>query len=367
MCRPGRQTPPPIRLLLIFACAVGIAACEPGATHGGVNTAGTPPDAATGDLLPAPDDGPASPSLRLDFPSVDVAAGGEILEMCESISLHNPEPLFVNRVTLAAGPGWHHSNWFYVADSMYDGPDGLWPCAERRFEEFKTGLQGGILFAQSTQARSEVEQFPDGAAVVIPRNARIIGNVHLVNASPSAISTSVRLALDTLPAAAVATRLGSMSFAYFPLDLAPHAKSSFTGRCAVQAGPLDFRIFYVLPHFHGAGRGARIDVAGGPLGARTIFSTPPTTLGEPLGQRFTPPVDLRGVTDIRFTCSYQNTTDNPIHWGNANGEMCVVLAFTDSPRRWVGAVDESEPDIDVKTIGDTVAHEAPCVFAVRGE
>src|SRR4051812_8933404 len=95
---------------------------------------------------------PLSQVVKVDLPVVGVPAGGELIDQCVSYTLHNDAALNINRVEMTAGPAWHHSNWFFVVDSMYDGPDAAWPCADRGFEEFKTGANGGILFAQSTQA-----------------------------------------------------------------------------------------------------------------------------------------------------------------------------------------------------------------------
>ena len=283
--------------------------------------------------------GASSPSeVTLAFPPVHDAAGGEVLGKCQSWTLNNDQPLYFNKVTMAAGPGWHHSNWFFVPDTMYAGPDGTWDCSSRSFDEFAAATNGGVLFAQSTQTTNDVQAFPSYAAVKIPAHSRIVGGIHLVNASSSAIDTAITLTLDFIPESQATTRLQPMSLAYTPLDLEPHALTEAYGDCTPAGGAtLDFKIYYVLPHYHYYGTGMHVAMSGGPLGNVDVFDgTSP--IGEPWGKTYDPPLDVTGSNLLHFACDYDNVTDNPLYWGNGGGEMCVLLAFTDSPYKWAGGV-----------------------------
>src|SRR5262249_26720944 len=110
----------------------------------------------------------------------ELPVGGEF-DDCESWTLHNREPIYVQDVTFEASEGMHHSNWFFVPEGYYAGPDGRWTCRDRGFDTGVSGLVGGVVFAQSTQATHEVQHFPSGAALVIPPRSRIVGNVHALN------------------------------------------------------------------------------------------------------------------------------------------------------------------------------------------
>src|SRR6185503_4198173 len=114
--------------------------------------------------------------LRHTFQAVDMEPGQEITTLCQSWTIGNDQPLYVNSVRALNGGGWHHSNWVIVPDTIYDGPDGTWPCNERGFTQVGAGTQGGaVLFAQSTQATDEEQRFPRGAAIVLPAHVRVIG------------------------------------------------------------------------------------------------------------------------------------------------------------------------------------------------
>jgi len=57
--------------------------------------------------------------------------GEEVLGLCQSWTLNNPEELWVNAVELGQDVASHHSNWTFVPDNLYKGEDGVWPCDER--------------------------------------------------------------------------------------------------------------------------------------------------------------------------------------------------------------------------------------------
>jgi hypothetical protein len=128
-----------------------------------------------------------------EFGPYPLAAGQEINSQCVSAALGNEEPLYINSVELTTGPGFHHSNWFWVPEEIFSGPDGTWKCSDRQYDEANAGIYGGVLFAQSTQAQHEVQAFPTGAAIVIPPHARIVAGTHLLNTGDEDLSVPLTL------------------------------------------------------------------------------------------------------------------------------------------------------------------------------
>jgi len=92
----------------------------------------------------------------------------EEIEPCVSWTLDNEQALYVQAVTLANESGFHHSNWFVVPESVYEGPDGYWNCDDRGFEEIASAAAGTVLFAQSTQSWLETQRLGEGAVIKIP-------------------------------------------------------------------------------------------------------------------------------------------------------------------------------------------------------
>lgn len=298
------------------------------------------------------------------FPAFDVPAFDEQYRDCQSWTLGNDEPLYVNAVEMAAGPGWHHSNWLYVPEETYDGDDGTWDCDTRGFDELEAGLAGGVLFAQSTQSVGETQQFPPLHALLVPERSRVVAKVHLVNASETAINTAITLTLHPLAEAEVETRLRPFVTTYLPLELPPQEESVFSTTCDVMGpnsdDPLDFNLYYLLPHYHGFGTSYFLRATGA-SGEITVYDEPHTTGGgDGWGRMFTPPVDLTGVTSIEFGCRFHNTTDAPIYFGNADGEMCMALAYSNDNRKWAGGVLNGPNLVTGTNAEGAVVYNAPC-------
>jgi hypothetical protein len=69
--------------------------------------------------------------LSHDFAEFTTKSGEEVLGLCQSWTLNNPEELWVNGVELEQDEASHHSNWLHVPSNYYEGPDGIWPCKDR--------------------------------------------------------------------------------------------------------------------------------------------------------------------------------------------------------------------------------------------
>ena len=275
-----------------------------------------------------------------DLPAIPLANGEEKTDTCFSWSLGNEDWIYVNTIRMEGTPGIHHSNWFYVQEDTYPGPDGIWSCDERGFDTVKSALEGGVLFAQSTQAREEVQQFEEGAVLALPPNAVVVADLHLLNAYGRDLETEIQIELHTIVESAVEKRLIGFSIDYMPLEIAARSRSEFMVECDLSLPhmralrrPLDFDIHHVLPHYHELGDLLRLEVVGGPNDGEVIWETT-SAIGEPLGGRLDPPYDMTGATGLRLTCGFDNPRDEQVGWGVGDQEMCVAFGFTDSERMW---------------------------------
>src|SRR5690349_13543030 len=160
--------------------------------------------------------------------TITVAAGQEDEDTCQSWTLNNPTELWVNGISQANGGAYHHANWFFVPDDDFDLPDGTWSCSEHEFSELQAALLGGYLFALSTQSAAEAQELPEGSAIRVPPYSRVIGSSHLLNASPSAVTTTMHLAIQTIPPDQVVAKMAPARIQYHDLSLDPEAASSFT-------------------------------------------------------------------------------------------------------------------------------------------
>lgn len=298
------------------------------------------------------------------FPVLALEPGDEILDACQAWTLNNEEELFVHEVEMSAGPGWHHSNWMFVPGDTFEGPDGTFDCADRRFSEISANLMGGaVFFAQSTQSTGETQRFPEGAAYRIPPHSRVIGKVHVLNTSPDPIESAITFRIGTIPEEEVETLLQPLAMDNRALELPPRVDTELTMACDF-AGTLGtegaiegVRIFYVLPHYHALAHGMRVTIHGGEHDGEIVFEST-GGVGNVLGGPIDPPLDLTGALGLRMTCTYTNSTSETITWGeSAANEMCTMLAYVEADRALGGS---SIGDVERTTVEGGELQEANC-------
>jgi hypothetical protein len=334
-----------------------------------------------------------STTRTFSFGPFDIQPTEEIVDDCVQITLGNNEDIYVSAVELTTGPGFHHSNWFFVPLNIFPGPqsdlltnddansrldDGTYKCKDRQFDIAVAGIKGNVLFAQSTQNAHEIQQFPSGAALKIPAHSKLVAQIHLLNSSDNALHLAPTIALTPLPAASVTTTLVGMSFENHSLGLPPNAQSAFTVDCdlmpqwqilynqgAVSSPTPNFKFYYALAHYHVLGTGMQIAALQPDDTTSSMIFQTTSTIGDALGAQIDPLFDMSGFSRIRFTCDYYNNTANTVVWGVGSNEMCVFLAFTDSTFKWGGGETTDEPPPNPPTLVNGVeTFSASCsVFA----
>lgn len=342
-----------------------------------------PSDPEPTDPPPEPVDlGPLSATLVHVLPERVMEPGVDEIT-CVSWTLDNEAPLYVESVQQDNGGGFHHGNWFVVPAEVYPGPDGYWDCTQRGFDEISAALSGTILFAQSTQARTEQQRFAEGAVVKIPPRSKIVADVHLLNASPRPLSARLWLTLELVHPSLVETVLSPVLLSYLDLQIPGDASSRHTGHCAsppepdpeAEPEPEDdspfpglqlppwpsLQLHYVLPHFHGFGDYFDLSVIGGEQDGSSVFRVEGFD-AQALGQTFDPPLDLADARGLSFTCGYDNWLPQPLSWGLGDGEMCLVLALADSSHVIIGGVREGTELLDV--VDGTRMFEGPCEWTL---
>ncbi|MFO0684746.1 MAG: hypothetical protein U0234_22000 [Sandaracinus sp.] len=324
----------------IQGCLATQRACDP-STGTAVCAACDPGMHPTEEGLCEPLEGTA---ITHDFPDQTIAAHAELLRYCRSWTLHNDQDLWVNGVELTQHESSHHSNWTYVPEDMYPGADGIWPCADRGYDQLTAAVAGGVLYAQSTQATHEVQAFPHGAAVRIPAHSTIVSDIHLLNLTDTDVTGHVTMSLYTLPAEQVTIRLTPFHITYQDLALPPHQASRASTTCDIRTGfeqqtggPLSMRLYYSLPHTHALGTRVFLEAVGGPNDGMSLLDVQGAP-GEARGIAYTPPIDLSTVNGLRFGCEFFNPTTDVVHWGFGDQEMCEMLGFIESPLAFEGRV-----------------------------
>lgn len=316
-----------------------------------------------------PDCNSAPCTLTHDFGTQMLAAGQEHNDLCQSWTLHNTTDLWVNAVELDNDGGYHHSNWLFVHENVYDVPDGAWECAANGFHEISGAISGGVLYAQSTQARHEVQQFPAGVAVRVPAFSRIIGSTHLLNASGAPLTTDLRMQIQTIPTSTVNVKLKPFRMQYQDLHIPPLSTAEFTMACdfatpyqSAVGTPFAMKLYYVLPHYHSLGARLDVKLVGGPRDGEVVFEHIGYD-GQPDGKTFDPPIDVAaaGASGLSLTCAFDNPRDAEVGWGIGDQEMCVMLGFADTGLTIADGEASPGTGMVTQTQGNTVYASAPCM------
>ena len=315
-----------------------------------------------------PECDPARESCELAATFVDLAApaGHDDDDWCVTWRLDNPTDLWVNTFTQTNTGYLHHANYFFVPEHIYDVPDGLHRCSQIGFSEVTAALSGGVLFAQSTQALEEQQQFPAGVAIRVPARVRIVGNVHLLNSTDAPNRTNVTIRMETIPADSVDVALAPFRLNYEDLIIPARSKAEFTSTCdlaspheSIVGGPLDLGLYWVLPHYHARGSLFRLQVAGGPRDGEEIYRLDGyDDAGD--GRAFDPAFELAGATGITFTCGFDNRDDVDVRWGiKASDEMCMMLGFARMGMAFDATVERGEGTLVSQTDG-VYRYTGPC-------
>ncbi len=134
------------------------------------------------------------------------------------------------------------------------------------------------------------------------------------------------------------------------LSVPPRSRSRFSTDCLF-AKPADYRAHFVMPHYHQRGEGFRLEILGGPNNLRRIWESN-SPVGENLGGPLASPVDLSGAEGIRFSCDYDNSTDETIVAGPTGAdEMCSFFLHTDADEAWYAVVSEAFGEASLADLG----------------
>lgn len=325
----------------------------------------------------AHDRSPTDP-MEFSFGPFTIQPDQEISDQCVQITLHNTTDLYINKIDLETGVGFHHSNWLWVPEHEFPGPhgiddsaadDGTFTCADRGFDQAIAAIYGGVLFAQSTQVAHEVQQFPEGKVVRIPPNSKLDAQIHLLNTGDSQLHLAPTITLYPIAGSDVTTILHGIAFEDQALGLPANAQSQFSLDCDLNPADQatannwpapDFNIYYVLGHYHALGTGLTLNaLLEDDTTSTQVFQTT-AAIGDTLGGPIDPPFAMGSNTHLQFACDYYNDTANVVGWGLGSAEMCVVLAFTDSAFNYGGGVTAPEDPGSATIVGDVQEFTDTC-------
>lgn len=275
--------------------------------------------AAPVDAAQASEDEPAAPpgeqAERADISDwrtlVDGAwelAGGQEGYRCARLTA--TEDLYIKEFQPIAPLGTHHT--LLSINEEPTGPDGIEECGPND-NGHVTLLGSGVGEDYSSGP------LPEGVAYKIPKGSQVNLNLHLFNVQDSALEGLSGVKIRTTTADKV-KELAQVTLAG-PVQLSiPMGESTSKGTCTLMN---DATIFAVSPHMHQLGTHIKA-VAKRAKGEAVTLYDGPYDFNEQR-QYSAEMLKLSAGDTVEVECTYNNTTDQTVMFGNSSlEEMCFV-------------------------------------------
>jgi len=300
---------------ILLMAAVSVAACSSDtSSKADASTIPGGPDAAHGPVI---DSGPTADAdygewLVLNEGSWTIPPGGDTY-YCIVKTIQ--EDTYIKSFKGLIPLGTHHT-----VLTVYSGsePDGIVPC--------NAGTNGPNMIYGTGVGTPPID-FPPGVAVKLTKGQRIINNLHLFNAGDTAISGTSGTLYKSMPASEVQYEAELvLAGKTFGLSV-PMGESTQTGNCQVNAiTHVPVQVFEVAPHMHKLGTHMKSTIVRGQQ--KIVIQDVDYTFEAQTFQIKTPTVELRPGDVVQTDCTYRNTTDHTVVFGDSsNDEMCFTNLF----------------------------------------
>jgi hypothetical protein len=296
-----------------MAAAAGSAAPPSAGAVAAAGGGGTSAAAGAGSAAPALED-PNTVTIKMD--PFEVPAHGEVF-MCQDFD--NPfggMDVAVGRSESTMTRGSHHLHVYYGTDAP---PAPAAPCSNPN--EFRPMIHLATVPDQITA-------YPAGTAAKLKGSLGLRFQSHYVNTSDQPLNASVVVKLTKVDPASITRWVAQLHFNRTALSIQPGAMQSVTTSCTIpnNFGPIG--LLFAISHMHKQGVHFVASTSSGVslLDTTEWDEAPPVDYAEP--------VMLNPGDAIRWTCTYQNPTQQTITYGDSalKNEMCIYIArFFSSP------------------------------------
>jgi hypothetical protein len=266
---------------------------------------------------------PAPPTVTLSFPTIPVAAGEEKTQ-CIVARLGNPTPIHVGSVHNVLGETSHHMIVYRVNDTT----EQLTPFPCQPFTDTLDPTKGSPLMV--TQKKDDLLTLPAGVAYSLDANQMIRLEMHYINASSSekmvtATSTMVPISDDDFHDEAGFLFIGNPDIKLPPKSTTQLGPTFFQ----IPQGLSGVKYFAMTGHEHQFGTNVQVAMSTTDTDpGKMIYDVPGWLWSEPKTQVFDTPFTVPDNGGFTFTCSWNNTSDKSVSFGeSANNEMCFFWAY----------------------------------------
>lgn len=266
---------------------------------------------------------PAEPAITLSFPSTAVAAQVEQTQ-CVVMRLGNKAPLHIGAVHNKLGDASHHLIVYRVNDTVEKTTP--FPC--KPFSDTLDPAKGAPLMV--TQRKDDLLTLPNGVAYSVEANQMMRLEMHYINASATTKNVTATSELIPISDDDFHDEAGFLFIGNPDIRLAP--------KSAAKLGPSFFQVpqelsgvkfFAITGHEHQLGTNVQISMSLNDTDpGKMVYDVPNWMWSEPKTEFFEQPFTVPNNGGFTFTCSWNNTTDKSVKFGeSANDEMCFFWAY----------------------------------------
>jgi hypothetical protein len=266
----------------------------------------------------------------LDFGPITVPGGGVADSedtKCIWVRLNNASAIKVHQLHNVLSAGSHHMI-IYKDDMDTTEQTTPVPCQPFTGALNTTGMIAPIMI---TQKADDALTLPEGVAYTLDANQMIKIEMHYINATDGDIDVHAAVEFYSADPATIQNEADILFIGSPDIDI-PAGESQTLEQFFTVPSYLDLstsNIFAITGHTHQLGTDMQVRVGPSKDGPMTsVYAPTPFSWSEPETTVHSPPFSVPTGGGFEFECSYQNTTQQNVGFGeSANDEMCFFWAY----------------------------------------
>jgi hypothetical protein len=181
-------------------------------------------------------------------------------------------------------------------------------------------MNWNLIFADGVGSPSLT--MPDGVVMHVHAGDQLVFQLHLLNASPNAVTSSASVQVVELPAAQVTDEAQMILAGPVQFSIPPGPNQVINGKCTMK-GPTHF--YAVFPHMHVLGTHISVNAVVGGV-SQSVYDAAYDFTNQTFAS-FTP-IAMNTGDQIAVTCTYDNTTGGAVNFGTSTTqEMCFAISY----------------------------------------
>ncbi len=183
-----------------------------------------------------------------------------------------------------------------------------------------SAMDGNVIYASGVGTNEII--FPEGVGLHLTAGQTLNLQLHLFNTGDTALGDTSGVEVVLADAADVTMEADIFLPGPFDFSLAPMTTTTHSGTCTVAAS---YQIFALFPHMHQLGSYFKASINVG--GTVSVLHDADYSFYDQAFRAFAP-IQLSPGDTITTECTWDNTTDATVGWGNSsNQEMCFSILY----------------------------------------